>query len=208
MRMVVSYIFRRRGERLVDTRTSTWESDDGLSFRHSSREIVNGRMVRDFLISAERSAPGKPVKALMKRPSRRSFELPADTVFPIVFLSRTIAAARSGAGHLQSVVYEGGRDGQPLLASAAIGRPFGPDRAQEGKGADKLRGLHSWPVSLAYYKRPGKKMKKSDFGLPEVEVSYRLYENGVSGDVTFAFGDFALAGKLRQLRYHAPASCR
>ena len=50
-----------------------------------------------------------------------------------------------------------------------------------------LAGLRAWPVSVSYYKHDGGADET-----PSYQVSFTLFDNGVSGDIKLDYGDFAL----------------
>ncbi|MGO7609328.1 EipB family protein, partial [Rhizobium ruizarguesonis] len=51
-----------------------------------------------------------------------------------------------------------------------------------------------WPVTIAYFNENA----KSD-ALPVYRMSFKLYENGITRDLTMDYGDFVLTGKLAKL---------
>ena len=68
-------------------------------------------------------------------------------------------------------------------------------------GADSpLRnGVRSWPVSVGYFDPT--KPTKDDFGeeMPSYQMSFTLYENGVTNDLVMDYGDYALGGSLKTI---------
>ncbi len=44
--------------------------------------------------------------------------------------------------------------------------------------------------------------------LPVYRMSFKLYENGVTRDLTMDYGDFALSGKLAELEVFDTAECK
>jgi hypothetical protein len=189
-RMVVEMHFRRRGSRLNDFRDTSWEAADGSTFRYAARRYVNGMKSGDHALQATREAPNTPVIIRFTRPRRPQATLPPGTLFPMQFTARLVAAAREGRRRLSVSLYEGNEDAREREVVAIIGPPHARPSAEPGTAA--LSGLVSWPVSLAYYKPSSRR----DFGLPEHEVSFRLYENGVVSDVILGYRDHALKGTL------------
>ena len=51
-----------------------------------------------------------------------------------------------------------------------------------------------WPVTISYFNENA----KSDT-LPVYRMSFKLYENGITRDLTMDYGDFVLTGKLAKL---------
>ncbi len=206
-RMVVDYVFRRRGERLSDARNTSWESADGKVFRYSSANYSNGLLRRRIRLVAEHGeGADAPVVLKLTLPRKRRTELPAATLFPEAAARRVIAAALSGRGSFRYIGYEGFENGRPRLISVMIGK-MRRQKPRKGPLAP-LAGLRFWPVSIAYYPAPPEGAPaRRDFGLPEYELSLRLFENGVADDVTLRFPDFSLRGRLKELRMHPPQAC-
>ena len=82
-----------------------------------------------------------------------------------------------------------------------IGQRLGP--STEGT----LRtGVTSWPVSVGYF---SDEEKKEGLGeeLPTYQVSFTLYENGVTNDLVMDYGDYALSGRLQTIEPLEPEAC-
>ncbi len=218
-RMVNDYFFRRRGHRMIDSRNTSWEASDGMAYRFASSRFVNGVKTRESRLSARREGgPQGPVKVTFSKPVERTTTLPAGTLFPTQATRRIIATAMSGGKALRFHVYEGFENGRARLASVIIGREIttagtGTVRKTAAPASDRtekrtpdtpaslLSGLRAWPVSMAYYPAGNGKggRKKEDFGLPEYEISFILYENGVLADPVLRYDDFTLKGRLVKL---------
>ena len=218
-RMVNDYFFRRRGHRLIDSRNTSWEASDGMAYRFASSRFVNGVKTRESRLSARREGgPRGNVKVTFSSPVERTTTLPVGTLFPTQATRRIIATAMSGGKALRFHVYEGFENGRARLASVIIGREIptagtgtmkktaapGSGRPEERTPATPerlLSGLRAWPVSMAYYPAENEKSskKKEDFGLPEYEISFILYENGVLADPVLRYDDFTLKGRLVKL---------
>ena len=191
MRMVTEYVFRRRKARLIDSRNTSWEAADGGAYRFVSARFDNGVKVKDLKLTARRGADGA-VTVRFSRPAGRESRLPAGTLFPVQATRRLILAARAGRRHLGFFTFEGFEDGRARFVSALIG-------AADGQGtpaAGALAGVASWPVALAYYPQGA----GGGAQMPEYEISFRLYDNGVLDDLRLSYGDYALKGRLAKLR--------
>jgi hypothetical protein len=58
-------------------------------------------------------------------------------------------------------------------------------------------------VSIAYFE-PGSERKDA---LPVYEISFLMFDNGVSRKLRIDYGDFALQGELTQIAFHEPSKC-
>ena len=58
-------------------------------------------------------------------------------------------------------------------------------------------------MSIAYFE-PGS--DKQD-ALPVYELSFLMFENGVSRKLYIDYGEFALQGDLTEITFHSPSKC-
>ena len=68
--------------------------------------------------------------------------------------------------------------------------------------ADALAKESFWPVSISYFNEEG----EGD-GVPIYSISFKLYRNGVTRDLTMDYGEFSLEGELAQLEYLQAEPC-
>ena len=233
-RMTVRFVFRREAVRETESRVASWESGDGNRFYSRIERYLNGLPVETVRVKASREKDGRPYRLEMTEPQRRTAQLPPQTLFPTAALKKLLAAAHRGDRQLTLLLYEGDEEAAPQHVVALIGRkrsPIAPakdagedavgthDRMRERDGGDlpRLRQMAYWPVSLAYYgvtvRRDGSKASDREeeaarFGLPEYEVHFRLYENGVTGDALLIYPDYVLEAKATKLRLLEPATCK
>ena len=74
----------------------------------------------------------------------------------------------------------------------------GVDPERAGELADDA----FWPVSMSYFED-----ESEGDGLPVYSIAFKLYENGVTRDLTMDYGDFVLEGQLAQLDLYEPEPC-
>ena len=67
---------------------------------------------------------------------------------------------------------------------------------------EPLRILASWPMTISYFPADNDAVET-----PLYTASFNMYENGVSTDLTFDYGSYALKGKLAKLEMLKAASC-
>ncbi len=198
-RMVIEMTFRRRGSRLTDARDRAEEAPDGSAMTYESVRFVNGAKVEDIRLQARRDAAAGAVHLEFERPDRNTFDLPGDTLFPIQATRYLLKAARAGKRYLVYRTYEGFADGRARKVVAIIGPPMRQDPSLAGvPGLPESGNLPAWPVSLAYYAdRAGQGV-----GLPRYQVNFRLHANGVISEVVLDYGEYALKGRLVEVRPH------
>ena len=184
----------------TDFRVVNWESRDGKRFRFSTRHVVNGEEDEVFEGSAELKDGGGEVR--YTKPEERTDSLLPGTLFPTMHTVELLRAAQDGKHLLTRTLFDGSSDEVASQVVGAIGRPSvdNPGRLK-GKGASFLLGKPSWPVRLAFFGID------SNEELPEFEIGFRLYDNGVSGDIEMAYGDFSINAMLSQIEAMPMPDC-
>ncbi len=204
-RLVVQYGLNSGGSRLLDSRSSSWEAGNGHELRYTRQQYVDNTLQSRTLLTALTGAPGKPGSVAMRKPKELTAPLPPDVLFPVQHQLALDRAARAGKTRFRAVIFDGGDHANVYDAIAFIGAelPKGDHAAGvDGSGAAALAGLRAWPVSVSYYKHDGGADET-----PSYQVSFILFDNGVSGDIKLDYGDFALAGKLTHVDFHTTKPC-
>ena len=193
-----------RREYTSDQRTTTFESADGRRFEFVTRTFFNGQKEREVKGSAVRGDNGVTIKL---DPDVKGPIPGRPAVFPSAHLAAVIEAAKGGKRILALDVFDGSDDGDEVMATTAvIGRENAADAATVANPAvaPKLDDLASWPVSIAYFSgRPDASGER----LPVYQVSFALFENGVSGDLTMRYEDYTLKAQLKDLEYLKRGEC-
>ncbi|HUN51602.1 MAG TPA: cell envelope integrity EipB family protein [Candidatus Sulfotelmatobacter sp.] len=173
--------------------TSSWESRDGTRFRFSLRNEVSGETTEEYVGTAELDKAGKGGTVSFTKPNANKMTLPPHTVFPNVHLVTLLRGAMAGETMLPVRVFDGsGNDG--LFATGGhIGKPYPKVAANQSGVLKPLRGMASWPVRIAYFPL----LSKAE--TPEYEIAFRLFANGISGDLLLDYGDYAMKGVLSRL---------
>ena len=199
-RMVVSIVDSDGSPGVLDFRVSTFETGEGDLYRFTSRTIMNDEVLESLGGVATRGSSG--VEVALAKPGDSTVALARDTLFPTQHLRAILGAARADQRFLAAEIYEGGGEGETSDSAAAmIGQKLGP--STEGL----LRtGVTSWPISVGYF---NDKEEKEGFGeeLPSYQVSFTLYENGVTNDLVMDYGDYALSGRLHTIEPLEPEAC-
>ncbi|MCX5514549.1 cell envelope integrity EipB family protein [Kaistia algarum] len=182
--------------RLTDVATTTFEDVLGKTFNFSTKSFVDGTISEDSTGTAERIKDKVEVK--MAKPKARRFEITRNFQFPNQHLQTIIDAALRGEHFMQIDLFDGSDKGEKVYAtSAVIGKlnsgadDFGDEAVAKSAGIDKAR---HWPVTISYFDGPVDGEQS-----PTYELSFILYENGITRRMRFDYGDFALTGKLVKL---------
>jgi len=182
--------------RLTDVATSTFEDADGTSFSFATKSYVDGTLAEDSTGSAERE-DGK-LHVTLAKPKTERFDIAPSFQFPNQHLTTIIEAAVRGERFVQVGLFDGSEKGEKPYATAAVigstnsgADDLGDEAAAKQAG---LANVRHWPVTLSYFEQ-----KASGEQAPTYELSFIVYENGVTRRMRLDYGDFALTGKLVRL---------
>lgn len=201
-RMINQYLLQRGLSRLSDSRSSSWEADDGTMLRFSQRQYIDNRLEEEVLIKVDKPTEKDQLRGKMSKPSAGEFKLPSATIFPVRHQIRLVEAALAGQSRDRSVVFDGSEKSKAYVAVSFIGMEL-EDATQAGDGAADLSKLRVWPVSISYFSTDDTAKEET----PVYQVSFRMFENGVAGDLVLDYGNFVLDGKLTTYEPLAPADC-
>jgi len=190
-----------------DLRSTTWEGADAKSFKFSSQNFVDQKLV-DNVDGHARHAATETAVALNK-PRPQSLDLDPGVVFPTEHMVRAIEAARGGKSILNFPVYDGSDTGDKVFNTlTVIGRVLAADERKHDDAAaaePKLAGVPRWPVTISYFDKD----KKDSTGeqTPDYAIGFELYENGISRALALDYNDFVITGKLSSLEIKQPQPC-
>jgi EipB-like len=190
---------------LSDLRSNTWEDGTARSYRFSSQNHLNQRLLDAVDGKAERSTSA--VAVTLTKPEQRKVDLDAAIVFPTEHVRRIIQAARDGQTILEFPIYDGSETGEKVYNSlTVIGREIGPgerDLADAASSNKVLAGLRRWPVTVSYFERN----KPAGEQTPVYSISFDLYENGISRTLVLDYNDFSISGVLKNLELKDSKPC-
>jgi hypothetical protein len=190
------------GDRSFDVRSASFESGDGASLRFSNDTVRSGKTDH---VEGKARITGKGLEISVAKPEATSLSVTGDTLFPNAHIKRLIAEAMESNKLFSTKVYDGSDTGRKVYDTfAVIGAPVSPEAANDAEPAakaDQLKGHASWPVSLSYFE-PGAGER-----LPSYQMSFILYDNGVSRTLKLNYGDFSLKGDLKSIEFLKPQPC-
>lgn len=182
--------------RLTDVTTTTFEDKLGKTFDFSTKRFVDGAMSEESTGTAERVNDKVEVK--VARPKSKRFTIAPSFQFPNQHLEAIVEAALRGDHFMQIELFDGSGNGdQTYQTTVVIGAvntgadDFGDEAVTREAGVDKVR---HWPVTVSYFDEP-----ESGEQSPVYELSFILYENGITRRMRLDYGDFTLTGKLVRL---------
>ncbi|MFV0297227.1 MAG: cell envelope integrity EipB family protein, partial [Hyphomicrobiaceae bacterium] len=202
MRFVTRITSQDGTEQLSDLRTSSWEDGKGKRLRFNSEQYRDAKLVETTAGDAQREAKQGSIAVNVVRPGKQRLEIDAANLFPMQHSTALLQAAERGQRQLVAGIYDGSEKGEKVYQTSAwIGAPIASARPVGlPAGLEKLR---SWPVSIAYFD-PGSDSKDA---LPAYELSFDIFENGVSTNMMIDYGDFAVRGQLKELTFYTRSEC-
>ena len=185
---------------VLDTRSATFESADGKTFRFRIETLTNGNRTKLLEGSAERASDALSIS--MKSPVIAKADLDVTAFFPVQQTVKGLEAARAGEMTLELGAYDGSGDGQKVYHSLnIIGRVMSKPSGDEVEKSEAMKDMKRWPVVASYFER-----EKPD-GAPLYTLSFEMWDNGVSSNLKLDYGDFVLGGKVSQFELLKAGVC-
>jgi len=206
-RLVTRMTHQSGNTTVTDLRSTTWEDAAAKRFRFESTQYRDDKATDSASGEAARQSAAEEIKVELTKPTKRSLFLPAGAYFPIQHTVALIQAARAGKASLRADLYDGSDQGEKVFDTvSALGGTRAPGanrKLAEVANAERLNGVSGWPVSIAYYEPTS---DRTD-ALPTYEITFWIFENGVSRKLQIDYGDFALQGDLKEITFHEPSKC-
>jgi hypothetical protein len=203
-RMATRYRPKEGEMTLIDTSTTTYEGPGALDFRHQITERVDGALRDDHRVKMTRATAEAAGEASISSKPGEAFTVSAGTLLPMQHQLRLMALGRGGGRarferHLRRLGRGQVLPGHHLRGQGETG----------GKPAARCRkprrGAAQGPVRMADV---GELFRaRGQCRNPEYQVSFDLFENGVATGLVLDYGEFALAGKLADLKMLEAAEC-
>ncbi len=199
-RLVTEFIPFEGETLLSDLRFSSWEGSNGDQFRFTLKNYFNGALREDAVGTADR----KEGRIAFESPDQDPVDLSSGVVFPTEMTALILGAAQAGERFVRRTIFDGAEDGESMAATAFIGRqraPLGEGALEGVSGGDVLGALPSWPVTLSYFEMSG------ETDLPDYQVAFQLYPNGLSNELELRYDAFSLAVSLKELTLLETPDC-
>lgn len=191
---------------VTDLRSSTYENPKDASFQFFSKTYVDQKLVEKTRGIARQEDGEKTIE--LQEPGQRTLTISGRTLFPTEHLNKIIEAARAGQSFVSADVYDGSETGDKVYATTAvIGAPTTEDvplSDEPSAAASRLKQAQAWPVTIAYFD-PTQEQEGEE--TPVYQMTFLLYDNGISRQLKMDYGKFSLRGKLRQLELHEETGC-
>lgn len=186
---------------LLDFRITTFESGDGGFYSFDSRTTYNEDEVE--AVAGEARRQGGAIEVKLTEPAEKTIRLDGNALFPSQHMQAILDAAAAEERFVSAEIYEGAGTGEESdAASASIGR-----EASSGPAGALRSGVRHWPILVGYF--DGETDHAQEFGeeMPSYQMSFTLYENGVTNDLIMDYGDYALSGSLDSIEALEAPEC-
>ncbi len=184
--------------RLSDQQTTTYEDLTAGQFHFETKSFTDEQLDKQLVGDAKAAENG--VKVELTQPDGREIELPMSD-FPTGHMLDVIENAKRGKNFFEARVFDGSENGdQALVTTTVIGKKQEPAKDDaDAEKAGEFAAEPYWPVTIAYF-------NESAVGdpTPVYNMSFKLYENGITRDLTMDYGDFSLSGNLVKLETLKP----
>ncbi len=207
IRLVTQLTNRSGATTTTDLRSSSWEQGAGKQFRFNSTHYQNEKLTESASGNALRDKSGEGLAVDLSKPKPAKLRFSGNILFPTQHSVEILASALKGGRIVQAKIFDGSEQGQKLYTTTAfIGkqRPAGfkkPPLAPV-ENDEILDAIVSWPVTISYFDSD-----EAGEATPAYEMSFQLYENGVSRGITIDYGDFAIRGTMKSLEFFTLPKC-
>eukprot|EP00913_Durusdinium_trenchii_P008233 g7730.t1 len=179
--------------RVSDQQTKTFEDLSAGQFHFETKSFTDEQLDKQVTGDASQGDGGVTVELLGQ--NAQEVQLPPSD-FPTSHMLEIIRSAKEQKRFFEKRVFDGSENGdQSLLTSTVIGKAETPPKGDAESGnAGEFAQSPYWPVTIAYFNDAA----RGD-PTPVYNMSFKLYENGITRDLTMDYGDFSLSGSLVKL---------
>jgi hypothetical protein len=188
--------------RVSDQQTNTFEDLSARQFHFETKSFTDEQLDKQLIGDASQAEKG--VKVEIKEPNGRELDLPSSD-FPTDHMLEVIRNAKDGKNFFEARVFDGSENGdKSLLTTTVIGKQQEPAKDDvDAAKAGNFAKTSYWPVTIAYFNDSA-----AGDPTPVYNMSFKLYENGITRDLTMDYGDFVLSGSLSKLELLDRPDCK
>jgi hypothetical protein len=197
-RLDITMLYQTGEEVEFGMNVASWESKDGRRYRFFVKQLQGDQVTEEYRGDAELSVPGGPGTAHYTLPEEKTLELPAGTFFPTAHSLRVLEMMAHGDQIFWATLFDGS-DGSGALGVNAIVSDRRDADAAAGRSWPLLAGSRFSNVQMAFFK------SGDESALPESEQQLQMFDNGVTGELIFDYGDFKVLGTLKELKPLKPS---
>ncbi|MFK7903247.1 MAG: DUF1849 family protein, partial [Nitratireductor sp.] len=176
----------------TDQQSSSYESADGSEYSFLVRSIVNDQLDTELRGLAKRNDAGLAVSLLS--PNKREVEL-EKAKFLSTHLVEVLKAAREGKSFFTAPIFDAGDQADEVLKTTnLIGKETYLDKKLNGENDEIVSLLvnkPAWSVNIGYF---GPTASNTAEQIADYEISFWLYEGGISRNLSMRYPDYSLNG--------------
>ena len=192
------------GAKLTDQQTKTVEDLATKRFEFETKSLTDNELDK----TVKGLAIEKPEGINVQLVAPETKELKVDEArFPTEHMIDVISKAKSGEKFFESQIFDGSEDADKnLFTTTIIGKQVVPEPNSVDSDAEKtgqFAALPYWPIDISYFDGVNGKDET-----PTYRMSFKLYENGLTRDLTMDYGDFVLIGKLSSMEVLSAEECK
>jgi EipB-like len=194
-----------QGEKLIDTQLNVFEAQDGTQLDIEEHQLAKESDQTGKRVSVKRSKPGEIATGKISTPEEETFSLAPEVLFPSALALKLLGMAEKGLSHDVDLVFDGSDGKNVMKAITFIGKKRLPGTYLLDAANPEMRtlaNLSSWPMSTSYYAAEGANTENALY-----QASFNIYENGVSSELVFDYGTYALKGKITKLELLKQSPC-
>ena len=191
------------GQTTVDQTSTGAESADGKRYRFTHRTTVDNKTEPEVRGEVTPGA-GEESQVSFSQPAGRTVTIPADTMFPISILRRTVKAAQAGETGFEGRFFMGDKPEPPQAVSFLLGKP--PRRVAELEPPQGERGLLEGRERF-YFRASFYEDDSKSTGEPKHELSSVTLDNGVEIWGTHEQGELRIEYRLIRIESLPKPQC-
>ena len=191
-----------------DQRTSSWEDAAGTRYRFQSSQFRGDQLSEQTAGTAARGEADADMAVELTHPEKTKTAVGNRALYPVQHSVKLLEAARRGETSFKAEFFDGSEGGEKsYIINAHIGRPvaaaYNKSLPRVGQ-AERLDGIAAWPVALSYFEHGSEKRD----AVPNYEMSFLIFQNGVSRRLVIDNGEYTMKGELTELVMLDPVPCK
>lgn len=190
----------------TDQQSASFENSNGKEYSFFVRSEVNERLDKELRGVALAANNGLTVN--LSSPNEREVKL-QEAVFSSAHLVKVLKAAAQGTTFFKQDVFDAGDDADKVLKTTnIIGKKTVTKDLIGGEKLEAIKAISSskaWPVNIGYF---GKVATKSSEQVAEYEISFLLYDGGISRNLSMRYPEYSITGSLVSLEMLEVAECK
>lgn len=171
---------------------NSWEAKDGGKFRFYVRRLYQSGSSEQVKGEASIADPGVGGVAHFSLPDEMEVDIPSGVIFPTQHTLALLERLEAGGLPYYTTVFDGSTD-NGLYGVSAIEVSQDAERGPPPLDSPILANMASWRLNMAFF---GMDQAAAE---PEQEQELRIFANGITDELTFDYGDFALDATLSEL---------